>query len=152
MAVALRILGARADAEAIVQDTFVEVWRHAREEESRGGGLALWVASIARRRAKERLGTRVPAQAERPTEVTAEAQPLPLESAVRRRERRRIASVLSKLPAEQREVIEMAWFSCLSLVDIAFRISEPVHVVQTRLRAGMERLAVLLQQAPEKSA
>lgn len=152
MAVALRILGSRAEAESIVQDTFVEVWRHAREEEAHGGGLALWIAGIARRRARERLGTRTPAQTEAPPEVLVEAQPLPLESATRRRERRRVGAILSRLPADQRAVVEMAWFSCLSLADIAVRTSEPVHVVQTRLRAGMERLAVLLQQAPEKSA
>jgi RNA polymerase sigma-70 factor (ECF subfamily) len=148
-------LGTRTEAEAVVQDTFVEVWRHAREEEARGSGLALWIAGIARRRARERLGTRPPAHHDMPVPpppVDEVAQPLPLESATRRRERRRVASVLSRLPADQRGVVEMAWFSCLSLADIAIRTSEPVHVVQTRLRAGMERLAVLLQQAPEKSA
>lgn len=152
MAVALRVLGSRTEAEAVVQDTFVEVWRHAREEEARGSGLATWIAGIARRRAKERLGTRPPVPEEVPVLVDDSAQPLPLESATRRRERRRVAAVLSRLPADQRSVVEMAWFSCLSLAEIAVRTSEPVHVIQTRLRAGMERLAVLLQQAPEKSA
>jgi DNA-directed RNA polymerase specialized sigma24 family protein len=79
-------------------------------------------------------------------------QPLPLESTLRRRERRHVAAVLVCLPESERKVLEMAWFSCMSLTDIAARLDEPVPVVQAALASAMERLADLLLQAPERSA
>src|SRR5215217_1859801 len=54
-AVMLRLLPSRADAEEVLQETFLEVWRRAREFDPERGGLESWVATIARTRAIDRL-------------------------------------------------------------------------------------------------
>src|SRR4051812_6192568 len=53
-AVALRILNSRADAEEVLQETFLEVWRRAREFDPSRGGVETWVITIARTRAIDR--------------------------------------------------------------------------------------------------
>ena len=58
--VTLRILGSRPDAEEVLQEAFLEVWRRAREFDPARGGLETWVMTIARTRAIDRkraLGT-----------------------------------------------------------------------------------------------
>src|SRR5256885_15820696 len=55
MAIALRMMKSRPVAEEIVQDTFVEVWRRAREYDASRGTVSAWVATIARTRALDRL-------------------------------------------------------------------------------------------------
>src|SRR5688572_18619418 len=54
-AVTLRLLPSRADAEEVLQEAFLEVWRRAREFDPERGGLETWVTTIARTRAIDRL-------------------------------------------------------------------------------------------------
>src|SRR5436190_22476274 len=58
LAIAIRVLRSRPEAEEIVQETFLEVWRRAREFDPARGGIAAWVSTMARSRAIERLRTR----------------------------------------------------------------------------------------------
>ena len=58
MAVALRVLRSRADAEEIVQETFIEVWRRSPEYDPRRGTPLAWISTIGRTRAIDRLRAR----------------------------------------------------------------------------------------------
>jgi RNA polymerase sigma-70 factor (ECF subfamily) len=146
LAVALRILGARSEAEEVVQDVFLEVWTRASLYDPARGSARTWVLSMARNRAIDRLRSRGVA-ARVVDGVRAEVRPAeatPLESVVERQARERIQAALRELPAEQRQVLELGYFEGLSQSEIAARLNEPLGTVKSRSRAALEKLARLL--------
>lgn len=145
MAVALRLLGDRGEAEDVVQETFVELWRRAAEYDPARASPATWAVMIGRSRALDRLRARssaarvAAAQAVEP--VSADPAPQPVEI---REEQRRVRAALSALPPEQREVIELAYFEGLVQSEIAARTGQPLGTVKTRVRLAMEKLGAAL--------
>jgi len=149
--VTLRILGSRPDAEEVLQEAFLEVWRRAREFDPARGGLETWVMTIARTRAIDRkraLGT-VARVAE---EVATQPPPVsatpvnPSESAEQGQEQVRVAAAMRALPPEQRQVVELAYFEGLSQREISERTGDPLGTVKTRARLALEKLTDLLRQ------
>ncbi|MCA1829201.1 MAG: sigma-70 family RNA polymerase sigma factor [Myxococcales bacterium] len=150
MSIALRLLGSAADAEEVVQDTFVEIWRRASEYRAERGAPAAWVAAMTRSRAIDRLRERGRAdQALRAIalEPPRNPDPPPSESAARREERARIGAALAALPPEQRRTLELAYFEGLTQSEIARATGEALGTVKTRIRLGMEKLADSLVEA-----
>jgi len=148
-AVTLRILGSRADAEEVLQETFLEVWRRAREFDPSRGGVETWVMMIARTRAIDRkrtLGTVARVAEEASTQPPpVSATPVdPSESAEQGQERARVVTAMRELPPEQRQVVELAYFEGLSQREIAERTGDPLGTVKTRARLALEKLASLL--------
>lgn len=146
-AIALKVLGTRPDAEEVLQETFLEIWKRAREYDPRRGGIEGWVVTIARSRSIDRLRARGAAAAHL-SNVSA-ANPIsdaapPLEAAEQRQNRERIHAALQSLPAEQRTVLELAYFEGLSQREIAERTGDPLGTVKTRVRLGMEKMALML--------
>jgi RNA polymerase sigma-70 factor (ECF subfamily) len=148
-AIALRILRTRADAEEVIQETFLQVWKKAREYDPRRGGLEAWVVTIARTRAIDRMRGR--GAATRLTEhvqfepVPESARPLqPDVVAESHQEQARVRAALAQLPLEQRAVLELAFYEGLSHRDISERTGQPLGTVKTRVRLGMLKLSTLL--------
>src|SRR5262249_27765545 len=111
-AIALKILGTRPDAEEVLQETFLEVWKRAREYDPRRGGIEGWVVTIARSRSIDRVRARGAAAAHL-SGVSAGNPVLegaaPLEAVEQRQNRERIQAALQSLPPEQRTVLELAY-------------------------------------------
>ncbi|HVE83948.1 MAG TPA: sigma-70 family RNA polymerase sigma factor [Myxococcales bacterium] len=146
MAIALRMLKNRPVAEEVVQDTFVEVWRRAREYDASRGTVSAWIATIARTRALDRLraDARLSAAKERAAAEPEAPSVAPLELAVERQQRERVNAAIATLPAEQRLAIELAYFDGLTQREIAEKLKQPLGTVKTRVRLAMEKLAVVL--------
>ncbi len=147
MAVALRIVGSRGEAEEILQEAFLEVWRRAPEYDAARGEPGAWITTIVRSRSLDRLRSR--ASAERTAVASAEQElvppaPSPLEDAERRLERERIGAALAALPAEQRGAVELAYYEGLSHSEIAARTGAPLGTVKTRIKLAVDKLAQLL--------
>jgi RNA polymerase sigma-70 factor, ECF subfamily len=146
----LRVLHVRADADEVLQETFLEVWRRAREFDPARGGLESWVATIARTRAIDRLRS-VASGARLLTGAALEPPPLsatpvdPRASAEAAQQRARVEDALRSLPPEQRSVVELAYFEGLSQSEIAERTATPLGTVKTRARLALAKLAELLQ-------
>lgn len=149
-AIALRLLRSRADAEEVLQEAFLEVWRRAREYDASRGGLETWVVTIVRTRAIDRLRSlgsqaRIAEDAAREAPPEDDGSPQPAEVASQHEEQARVAAALRTLPAEQREVLELAYFEGLSQQEISTRTGTPLGTVKTRTRLAMEKLAALLR-------
>jgi RNA polymerase sigma-70 factor (ECF subfamily) len=151
MAIAIRILRSVQDAEDVVQETFVELWRRSRQFDAARGGAVAWVVTIARSRAIDRLrasGTagRAIQEAEANEELRPAAFPLPHLETERRRDEARVARALRALPVEQRRAIELAYFDGLSQSEIAQKTGSPLGTVKMRVKLAIAKLAALLKE------
>ena len=147
LAIALRVLGTRSEAEEVVQEVFIQVWNRAREYDAGRGSMLTWILTIARSRAIDRLRTRgAQARAAAGVELDPTAVQMPSELAEESQLRARVNSALGALPAEQRRAIELAYFEGLSQSEIASLTGDPIGTVKTRVRLGMSKLAGLLDE------
>ncbi len=145
--VALGVLTNRGEAEDVVQETFLQVWRQAKRFDARRGGAMAWIVTIARSRAIDRLRARGAADravASAGAEPRAASTPSPVEAAEHAELRRQVADALAELPAEQRRALELAYFRGLSQAEIASELGDPLGTVKTRVRLGLGKLASLL--------
>ena len=146
-ALALRILGIRADAEDVVQEVFLQMWRRAETYRIDRGSPECWIMTIARNRALARIRAENTMKRgleylrERPGPAIVEPVSGPV---VRAEVALTVRSALARLPEEQRRVLELAYFEGLTQTDIAARLGEPLGTVKTRIRLGMERLKRLV--------
>ena len=143
-ALALKILSDRAEAEDVLQDAFVQVWKTAGSfDEGRGKPLG-WFIMLIRSRAIDHLRSRKTRT--RLSESVAKdgaaggAAVTPADEALASEAQRTVRIALNTLPAEQRAPIEMAYFGGLTQFEIAQQLSQPLGTVKTRIRTGMIHL------------
>jgi RNA polymerase sigma-70 factor (ECF subfamily) len=144
---ALRILGNRAAAEEVTLDVYTQVWRQAVNYNAQRGTPATWLSMLTRSRALDRLRTsRQEEQRLAAFEKAGAPAPTatPEESSLVVERRRLVQAALTALPTEQREVLELAYFSGLSHGEIAVQLRLPPGTIKTRLRLGLTKLRVLL--------
>jgi RNA polymerase sigma-70 factor, ECF subfamily len=144
---AMRMLKARSDAEDLLQEVFVQVWRQAENYSAERGSPEAWIINIARSRAIDKIRsirrmqksfvlTDDPARAESPENVES--------SAAESETRLTMNSALANLPDPQRKVLELAYFDGLTQSEIADRLAEPLGTVKTRMRSGIQKLREIL--------
>jgi RNA polymerase sigma-70 factor, ECF subfamily len=144
---AMRMLKARSDAEDLLQEVFVQVWRQAQNYSAERGSPEAWIINIARSRAIDKIRsirrmqksfvlTDDPARAESPENVES--------SAAESETRLTMNSALANLPDPQRKVLELAYFDGLTQNEIADRLAEPLGTVKTRMRSGIQKLREIL--------
>jgi len=141
-ALALRILGEPMLAEEATQDTFLKLWSRARQYLAERGSLLVWLLTIARRTALDRLRL----EGRRPTLSNSEDpdtkwQSIANEDSLSSEARwRSMYFAVQSLPEEQRQVIELAYYQGMSQSEIAEVLGWPLGTVKSRLRAAMESL------------
>ncbi len=139
----MRMVKVRSDAEDLLQEVFVQIWRQASNYNAERGSPEAWIINIARSRAIDKIRairrmeksfvlTGDPARAESGENVES--------SAAESENRVTMNSALANLPEAQRKVLELAYFEGLTQSEIAERLAEPLGTVKTRIRAGLQRL------------
>ena len=141
---ALRRLGDRGRAEDAVQETFASIWRAARSYRPERGPGAPWLYAVARNAITDRGRARSEPPAEVPDSPSPDAGPA--ERAESGWTAWRVHRALEELNANERSVIELAYWSGLSQSEIAEFLNIPLGTVKTRTRAALSRLAVLLEE------
>jgi RNA polymerase sigma-70 factor (ECF subfamily) len=162
---ALLRVGDRQLAEEILQDAYLALWNRAELFDARAGSLIAWLSTIARNRAIDRLrgqGRRPPAvpfsallpdgdsrsidddlplQRLRDRDPSADDPAGQIDGAWLRTE---VERALADIPANERDVIRLAYFDELSQSEIAARLDWPLGTVKTRTRRALARLRVVL--------
>lgn len=147
----LRILGSSSDAEDVLQEVFWQVWSRAEQYDQNRGTPLAWLILIARSRALDRRRRimREPNTVEEAPEAHLDADAAAEAEHAERVLKARAA--LGKLPIEQREAIQLAFFDGLSHSEIAERTKLPLGTVKTRIRSGITKLRNVLD-ASEKGS
>jgi RNA polymerase sigma-70 factor (ECF subfamily) len=146
MALLGRMLGSRAEAEELFHDVFVELWRRAAQYDASRGTVVTWVLTVTRSRAIDALRSRArrPTGEEPAAERTAPEAERPDRQAARRAEAIAVSAALGGLAAEQRQVLELAYFDGLSQSEIAATLGIPLGTVKSRTIAAMRTLRTAL--------
>ena len=142
----MRILNNREEAEDVLQETFLQIWRKAADfDESRGRPFT-WLVTLARSRAIDRLRTLASRErvAEAGAREVSEEVSDAATDALKSEQRGLVSDALAKLPDEQKRPIMLAYFDGLTQTEIATRLGAPLGTVKTRMRTGMIRLRELL--------
>ena len=142
----MRILKSREEAEDVLQEVFLQVWRRAADFDELRGRPFTWLVTLTRSRAIDRL--RSLAARERVAEASASDSSEVFSDAVtdafRSEQRGIINQALSQLPDEQKGALMLAYFEGLTQSEIAKRLGAPLGTVKTRMRAGIIKLRELL--------
>ena len=138
-----RMMGDRQAAEDLTQDAFLKVWRSASGYRSERGSVRTWILSIAhnrgidqlrslasRRRTQDRVEQSAPRS--QPSEAFTETW--------RNRQREQIREALNTLPPEQLKILELAYFSGYTHVEISNLLDLPLGTVKGRMRLALKKI------------
>jgi RNA polymerase sigma-70 factor (ECF subfamily) len=141
-------------AEEITLDVFTRVWDRDSTDRGDAAKVSTWLTSIARHRAIDELRRRS-ARPEKNsvdwTEVAPSALPNvdgPEKATQLSMQRKRVRAALAELPAEQREVVILAYFRGYTQREIAGALNHPLGTVKTRIRLAMQKLRRMLEDEP----
>ena len=138
-----RMMGERQAAEDLAQDAFIKVWRGAGSYRAERGSVRTWILSIVHNRgidhlrsqaSRRRTQDKIEASAPRsqPSEAFAETW--------RNSQRDQVREALNTLPKEQLKILELAYFSGYTHVEIAELMGLPLGTVKGRMRLGLKKI------------
>ena len=142
----LHVLKDPDEAEDVVEETFWQAWRKADSYEPSRGAVSTWLLTIGRRKALDRLRAKKRSREELTSGDRAafadipSSDPDPSDDVERSELRERVRAALNELPDEQKEVLELGYFSGMSQSEIAEATGEPLGTVKTRMRLAMQKL------------
>ncbi|WP_166434027.1 sigma-70 family RNA polymerase sigma factor [Roseovarius spongiae] len=139
--VALRVLNDRAEAEEVLQEVFVKVWRNADRYRANGLSPMTWLITIARNAAIDRLRRRREGQAELDAaEVVPDPAPGPEAHAVAGSERERLAGCFGELERDKAEAVRRAYLGGETYAELAAAMDVPLNTMRTWLRRSLLKL------------
>ena len=145
---AYRMCGRRPLAEEVVQEAFMSLWRSAARYDPGRGSVRAWVLRVVHNRAVDAFRREAPNAVHDVCEEWI-SEVLPArerteDEVERRSEARLIRSALDRLPSDQRQVIELAYFGGFSHSQIAAVLGLPAGTVKGRMRLGLSKLRIAL--------
>lgn len=142
----VRILHSREEAEDVLQEVFLQVWRRAGDFDEARGRAFTWLVTVARSRAIDRL--RALGSRARLAEAVPAAEQIgdAAQEAFQSEQAEVVRHALAQIPTDQRQALLLAYFEGLTQMEIAARLGAPLGTVKTRMRAGMMKLRELLHE------
>lgn len=143
---ASRVLNERQEAEDVVQEVFLQLWREAASYRQERGKVSSWIVAIARSRAIDKLRSRKARRLFDPAGESEEMQDLAeqLPDPTFRQEdldnQLLVRKAFGSLAVDQRVAIEMAYYEGMSQSEIAEALREPLGTIKTRIRSGLLKL------------
>ena len=140
---AYRMMGERQASEDLAQDAFLKVWRGAGSYRVARGSVRTWILSIvhnrgidqlrshaSRRRTQDKIEATAPRS--QPSEAFAET--------LRNSQRDQVREAMGTLPSEQLKILELAYFSGYTHVEISELLGLPLGTVKGRMRLGLKKI------------
>ncbi len=139
---AYRIVGDAAEAEDVVQEAFLTIWRQADRLDAGRGSLRSYLLTIVHRRSVDALRRR----SGRPVIVSEHLEPVPavtpdpLEASSRAEERQLVQRAVDGLPVDQRRAVELTYFEGRTIAEMAEQEGIPLGTAKSRLRLALVRM------------
>jgi len=159
-AVVLRICRDRGQAEDVLQDVYVSVWRAASGFDAAQSQPMTWLTSIARnrtidglRRAQTQPRLQTTSTDEEDSDVyeaTADDRPGPLELLSRSSDARALSTCIDGLAAPQRQSLALAFYDGLTHAEVAEKMGEPLGTVKSWVRRALMSLKTCLERAVQR--
>ena len=140
---AYRMMGERQAAEDLVQDVFLKVWRASESYRAERGSMRTWVLSIVHKRGIDQLrsSARLRSTEEKVEASAPRSQPSEAFAETWSNSRReQVREALSTLPPEQLKILELAYFSSYTHLEIAKLLDLPLGTVKGRMRLGLKKM------------
>jgi RNA polymerase sigma-70 factor (ECF subfamily) len=141
---AYRIVGTRNGAEDVSQEAFLSIWRSGARYDRGRGSVRTWVLGIVHHRAIDHLRRATVHDKRRAgdegLEERFEARERTDTEVARRDEAETVRRAMETLPADQCQVIELAYFGGFTHTEIAEMLETPVGTVKGRMRLGLKKL------------
>lgn len=149
--VACRILKDSNEAQDVLQEAFLQVWEKAARFDPKLGKASSWAAILVRNKAVDRIRSsqrrvRLAEEAGAEQAAMANVDDTANESIYGHEKANLIQSAIVQLPAEQRQAIELAYFSGLTQDEISKKLSQPLGTVKARIRRGLLKLRDRLEE------
>jgi RNA polymerase sigma-70 factor, ECF subfamily len=141
---ALRIIRDPALAEDAVQEAFLIVWRTAARFVPERAKARTWILTLVHRRAVDVVRREQPRRAEPLGAAPQASANLTEDEAWLRLQRSRVQEALRRLPDQQREALELAYYGGFTQSELADRLGEPLGTIKSRMFTGLARLRELL--------
>jgi RNA polymerase sigma-70 factor (ECF subfamily) len=143
---ALRVLRDQALAEDAVQEAFLAVWRSAATFVPERAKASSWILTLVHRRAVDLVRREERRRAEPlGDETRADTQGSAADVAWLRLERERVQEALRRLPDQEREALELAYYGGFTQSQLAERLGLPIGTIKSRMFSGLARLRELLE-------
>lgn len=145
-ALALRIVGERADAEEVIMAAFAQAWRSAGSYDRTRGSVGAWLTMMVRSRGLDMGRSKMRRHRLTASGTPEETAGISLHQDDPSRvvelgdQRRRVEQALEQLPDAQRTAIRLAYYEGLTQSEIAARLDTPLGTIKTRIRDGMRAL------------
>ena len=146
--VCLRILMDRSEAEDVLQDVYVTVWRRAALYDPARASPITWLVAIARNRAIDRLRSGAASRKLAPIEEAddvADAAPAALDVVVKTEQQARLTTCLGELEEKTRKAIRSAFYDGSTYEELADRMSVPLGTMKSWIRRGLLKLRACLE-------
>lgn len=149
-AFAFKMLQNQQECEEVLQDVFVRIWNRAGDFRPEKASVFSWAIMMTRSLAIDRLRARnrkirvldrFEQLAEEPSWMSDSGSGIGIPSELTRR----ISEALDRLPQDQLESVELAFFKGLTQWEIAQKTQQPLGTIKSRIRRGMLRLRELLR-------
>ena len=128
-------------AEEVIQETMVNVWNKASQFNPSKAAVSTWIFSIARNAWIDHLRkSKRPEIDENDPALVPEPEPVAYDVMLRRQETERLIAAVSKLPADQKEVLQLAFFQEKAHGEVATELGIPLGTVKSRIRLALNRV------------
>lgn len=146
----LRVLRNQAMAEEVTQEVFLELWRQAPRYDRSKGSPKAWAATIAHRRAVDRVRSEESARArdEADANQTRVAHDVVVDEVTTNFERATVVDALARLSEAQREAVSLAFYGGHTYREVAAMLNVPEGTIKTRIRDGLIRLRDIMGVTP----
>ncbi len=145
LAICMRMLSDRTEAEDALQDVMVKVWHNATSfDPDRGNGMS-WLCAVTRNHTLDRLRARKPARmavardedGTDPLDLIADTRPSAEAQVMARADMGRVIACMGELPPERARMVQGAYLQGLSYQDLADRAEVPLNTMRTWLRRAL---------------
>jgi RNA polymerase sigma-70 factor (ECF subfamily) len=146
----LKVLRNQAMAEEVTQDVFLELWRQAPNYDRSKGSPRAWAATVAHRRAVDRVRSEESARARDGADARLAVvdHDVVVEQVTANVDQERVTGALALLTDAQREAVTLAYYGGHTYREVAALLGVPEGTIKTRIRDGLIRLRDLMGVTP----